>query len=450
MTCARAEAPMPATAFAVVPFVPTCCAAARSECAPPPTLPLACRPLARAAAFLLDERHAVTALHTLRDARSISVGGRRTAIERCSPQTDLALLALAQPLGAHPGTRLSTVAVPGAHYDVASACADAAPARLTLLHLGFEIVLAAAARIPMLVLHDENRAVSPGWSGAPVVCPRTGAVIGIVTQILDDDLVHAVPARFLDLLAHHQPSKALRSLSFLPGISTQPLELAAARRAAGVESSHGVRISRCIIHKSVHVGDILTSVNGRSVSSAGTVDWHGTPAAWQAAVCETANGELIPVELVRAGSPLTLSLSVRDVQEAVSAQAWISQKAVLAGEAVFTALSFELLSRWGIEWRRDAPSDLVSVAVAERSPRVKEVVVLAAHAGEEDPWEGFQFLRVVAVDDHQVFELADLVGESGEDGEMTVGFANGFVLCLPSGRFVDINVEGDDAGRDHD
>lgn len=376
----------------------------------------------------------------MRTASEIAVGGQRASIKAQSLNTDLALLSLSVPLSSHNPVSMSFTPILGASYTVPAPTAREKPAQLKLLRVSFEILQTAGGRCPLLVLSDEKRRIRPGWSGAPVVS-GSGKVVGVVAQVFGD-VVHAVPATFV----HRLQQLGDIPLAFVQGITTQPLTFAAARRAAAVaDDDSGVRVARTARKCPVRVGDVLTSVNGAAVSNSGTIDWGGVEATWQAAVVDASPGEKVAVEVLRAGERVTEVVRLRDAREATGAAPWMESGVVMAGELVFAQLSFELLHGWGEEWLREAPADLVEVAMGEREEGVEEVVVLVGvvkgGAKGKGEWEGFRHLRVVKRDGERVTGLRDLVADGGEGGEMVVEFANGFVAAIPRGELVDMNFE---------
>lgn len=318
--------------------------------------------------------------------------------------------------------------------------------------------MSAGGRIPLLELIPEHGRVGRGWSGAPVLSTQ-GVVIGVFVQ-LRDGVAHAVPIEFVLRMEEGEDVP----FAYLPGVATQPLTSRYTRKAARIGgNTSGVRVAKVKRDTALQVGDVIVEVNGKPVSNSGTIAWGFAQASWQAAVSTETPGKNIPVRVLREGELQTVKVVVRDSRLATGATAWADNRAVMAGKMIFATLSFELLRRWGDEWPRDAPEDLVRVGMEDMG-EAKDVVVLMGEVkglkqvyGREDRkcgeceeredvqvhenWEELHFLRVTRVDEKPVRQLEDLAQESKRGEDIVIEFENGFVAQVPNGELVESTMQ---------
>lgn len=431
------------------------------------TLPLTCEPPAHAAAFLLSEDLALTAHHCVRTAKKISIAGQPAKISVVNSSADLAILKLSNPITDHDVPTLGRIPFLGHPCEIQSPVPRQRAAHLFLNRVPFEVLKPAGGCIPLLELTPQEGRVRPGWSGAPVLSAR-GMVIGIVTQIRGD-VVHAVPTEFITRMQEGEDLP----LSYLPGLIGQPLISEPARRAARVDDNvTGMRVTTAAEGSLIRVGDVMVEVNGKKVSNSGTVKWGFVEATWQAAVCELSPGTSVPVSVLRDGELVTEKVQLRDSRNATAAKPWVDNRTVIAGQMMFMALSFELLQRWGDNWLRDAPQDLIRAAMRENEEGDDEVVVLVGKAmneaeeframsgggldeeGDEseeeehikrecEGWEEFHYLRVTKVDGERVRGLEDLAREERHEKEIVVEFANGYVAAVQNGKMMGLDWKDD-------
>lgn len=428
------------------------------------TLPLKCEPPANAAAFLFKDQQVITAAHCVRTAAKIYVAGESANIADSNSTVDLAILKLSKPLDHRPVAELASIPVFGELCTIQSPFPRQKAARLHLTAVPFELVKATGACIPLLELTPVKGTgkVGPGWSGAPVLS-SDGRVIGIVTQIRGD-VVHAVPSDYLTLLGEGKDLP----LSYVPGLTLQPLTSEPGRRAARVDDSvTGVRVAAVSTDSPIRVGDVILEADGKKVTNAGGVAMNSIYATWQSAICRYAPGTSVPLLLLRDGNIVTETVKVRDSRDATAAQAWMDGQIVVAGKMMFIALSFELLQKWGNDWVRGAPQDLVMAAMREKEEGQKEIPILAGKAASEEEqfrdmmtkwgldedgeeldeverlqqpledWEPFEFLRVAKVNGERVNGLADLARKERDGEEIIIEFSNGFLAAVPNGEIFD-------------
>jgi S1-C subfamily serine protease len=143
----------------------------------------------------------------------------------------------------------------------------------------------------------------PGFSGGPLLDP-TGAVIGILTTGLINGVPLVVPAaaawRTAEMLAQQGHIKR----GYL-GVSSQPVELPEAQRAAGGQAT-GLLIVRVepdspAARAGLLLGDVLISIDGRPVADTDDLQAH---------LSGDRVGATVPVEVIRGGTPHSLSLTI--------------------------------------------------------------------------------------------------------------------------------------------
>lgn len=127
-------------------------------------------------------------------------------------------------------------------------------------------------------------------------------------------------------------------------------------------------------------GDVIVAVNGRPVATRG---------AWVAALRALPAEKAVPVELIRKGRPLTVTMTAepdweeepdydRSLAVAVRREprsiAYSVARARLLVEAGEPAQARRLMARWPVSWRRSAPGQIVQAEIHAERERWKQAL----------------------------------------------------------------------------
>ncbi len=143
----------------------------------------------------------------------------------------------------------------------------------------------------------------PGFSGGPLIDP-TGAVIGILTTGLINSVPLVVPAAAAWRTAETLAQQGHIKRGYL-GISSQPVELPPAQRG-GQAQERGLLIVRVepnspAARAGLLLGDVLVSIDGKPVADTDDLQAH---------LAGDRVGATVAVDVIRGGTPQTLSLTI--------------------------------------------------------------------------------------------------------------------------------------------
>jgi S1-C subfamily serine protease len=143
----------------------------------------------------------------------------------------------------------------------------------------------------------------PGFSGGPLIDP-TGAVIGILTTGLVNGVPLVVPAAVAWRTAETLAKQGHIKRGYL-GISSQPVELPAGQRGGRAQES-GLLVVRVepdspAARAGLLLGDVLVSIDGKPVTDTDDLQAH---------LSGDRVGAIVAVEVIRGGTPQTLSLTI--------------------------------------------------------------------------------------------------------------------------------------------
>jgi hypothetical protein len=275
------------------------------------------------------------------------------------------------------------------------------------------------AVLPSLLLEVERHAITRGWSGSPVLCAETGALLGMVahgstskTSAAEDksvnrsrgELIHAVPSALL----HWLYCKAQRhgcdfdgvpirhGIGAISPLRVQPLRdsavwkavvarlqmstkpsaaiAASAIRRGGIRGARIVRAST--VDGGLQIGDIIVQVNGFDVDWDGCIKWkHGLSTGLQAAFIGLAPGERSVVSVIRAeegGERVDVNVTLGMAEHsALGVDIKSRGVAVDGGNGVvrLVEVSVERLSQWfGTDWERECGGELSEIVRGAHEP----------------------------------------------------------------------------------
>jgi hypothetical protein len=280
-----------------------------------------------------------------------------------------------------------------------------------------------------------DAAINLGNSGGPVL--NGAELVGVAMQMQADadNIGYMVPApvvrHFLDDVADGRYD-GFPSL----GIDWQPIENRDLRLLYGVPAGRGgVLVTRVMPDSSardvLRRGDVLLSLAGQAVGSDGTVEFRPRERTSLLQLVDSRQvGEELPLEVLREGRPLSLSvrLGTGGAHLTVVGPARHDQPPsyfVFAG-LVFAPLTQNYLESWGEDWTVEAPAHLL--AELERPARVpgEEVVVLVKvlAASVTDGYHDLADEIVSSVDGTPPRNLAHLVEliETGQGEFLRIGY----------------------------
>jgi hypothetical protein len=296
------------------------------------------------------------------------------------------------------------------------------------------------AVLPSLLLEVERHAITRGWSGSPVLCAETGALLGMVahgttsiTSVAEDesvnrsrgDFIHAVPSALL----HWLYCKAQRhgcdfdrvpiwhGIGAISPLTVQPLRdsavwkavvarmqmstcpsaaiAASAIRRGGIRGARIVRAST--VDGGLQIGDIIVQVNGFDVDWDGCIKWkHGLSTGLQAAFIGLAPGERSVVSVIRAEEggervDVNVTLGMAE-QSALGVDIKSRGVAVDGGNGVvrLVEVSVERLSQWfGTDWERECGGELSEIVRGAHEPHGvwREHIVVDAQWCSRQDWQ---------------------------------------------------------------
>lgn len=175
-------------------------------------------------------------------------------------------------------------------------------------------------------------------------------------------------------------------------------------------------------------GDVVTAIDGTTVTSAGTVPFRkrgGARIGFEYVIAGKQVGDQLSVEVVRDGTTRTLSYEL--VSSRMSAMMVPScefrrkPEYIIVGGLVFVALSRTYLkAQFGYSWHSSAPTSLVHLYNTARKEVVGDQVVILSHVLASAPLnQGYelhtniQLLRLNGVQVRSVMQLAELIDGAG-------------------------------------
>lgn len=231
-----------------------------------------------------------------------------------------------------------------------------------------------------------DAAINPGNSGGPVI--KDGQIVGVVMQAnaggRAENLGYFVPPSVISHVL--KDSQDGRNDGFPDlGFRTQTLDSPAAKRARGLKPGEsGVLVIKVFEESPVdgvlRTDDVILNINGYDVADDGSISINDDSRTDYKHAIDLAHvGEPISLTYVRDGELLTVSVKAREALESYSLVAGQQYDRVpeyyIYGGILFVPLNMNLIRRWGSDWARTAPVNLLQARNEWSSPQRREVVV---------------------------------------------------------------------------
>jgi S1-C subfamily serine protease len=253
-----------------------------------------------------------------------------------------------------------------------------------------------------------DAAINPGNSGGPVIVDQE--IVGVVMQANSggraENLGYFVPP---DIIRHVLTDAEDGSYDGFPdlGFRTQDLESPAAKEAYGLAPEQtGVLVIKVFedspAYGLLQENDVVLKIAGFDVAGDSTISVNPSlQTNYKYAIDLRQIGDEIDLEISRGGQPQTLTLVAQKRQASyslVKGEAFdeIPEYYVYGG-VLFVPLNMNLIMRWGADWNRTAPVNLLQARSEWTSPERRELVV-ALQVLAADVNLGYHDLRNWVVD----------------------------------------------------
>lgn len=290
-----------------------------------------------------------------------------------------------------------------------------------------------------------DAAINPGNSGGPVIVD--GKIAGVVMQSAaggrTEALGYFVPP---DILRHMLTDASDGDYDGFPdlGFRSQDLESPAAKAAYGLqEDQSGVLVIKVFDNSPadgiVQENDVVLSIDGVPIAGDSTISLSRTlQTNYKHAIDLKQIGDDVELVLSRHGEVRTVTLTAQRRQENYSLVRAEEFDAIpeyyIYGGILFVPLNMNLIKRWGADWTRSAPVNLLHARGQWSSPERREMVV-ALQVLAADVNLGYHDVRnliVETVNDEPVRDFYDFVRQLRDNDDEFVVFRSdsGFQLIV--------------------
>lgn len=231
-----------------------------------------------------------------------------------------------------------------------------------------------------------DAAINPGNSGGPVIVD--GQIAGVVMQSVasgrTESLGYFVPP---DIIEHVLTDAQNGIYDGFPdlGIRTQDLESPSAKTAYGLsEEQSGVLVIKVFEDSAadgvLQENDVILSIEGYDIAGDSSIQINDDlQTDYKHAIDMTQIGEQVEIMFSRMGNVQTVSLQAQRQQEndtLVRPEAFDAlPEYYIYGGILFVPLNMNLIKRWGPDWSRSAPVNLLQARSQWSSPERREAVV---------------------------------------------------------------------------
>jgi S1-C subfamily serine protease len=231
-----------------------------------------------------------------------------------------------------------------------------------------------------------DAAINPGNSGGPVV--KDGEIVGVVMQANSggraENLGYFVPPSVIRHVLEDSRDGVNDGFPDL-GFRTQTLDSPAAKRAHGLKpGDSGVLVIKVFNESPVdgvlQQDDVILSINGFDVADDGSINFsENMRTDYKHAIDLAHVGEEITVTYVREGELLKSTVKAQEALASYNLVAGQQYDQVpeyfIYGGVLFVPLNMNLIRRWGSDWARTAPVNLLQARNEWSSPQRMELVV---------------------------------------------------------------------------
>ena len=231
-----------------------------------------------------------------------------------------------------------------------------------------------------------DAAINPGNSGGPVI--KDGRIVGVVMQANSggraENLGYFVPPsviRHVLLDAEDGVNDGFPDLGF----RTQTLDSPAAKRAHGLRANQrGVLVIKVFedspAYGFLQENDVILSIDEYDVADDGTINLNADQRTdYKHAIDLRQIDDEVTITFSRQGEEMTAPLQARRAMKSYSLVAGEQYDRIpeyyIYGGVLFVPLNMNLIMRWGNDWSRTAPVNLLQARNEWSSPTRRELVV---------------------------------------------------------------------------
>ncbi|KAI0564464.1 serine-type endopeptidase isoform 1 [Gracilaria domingensis] len=234
-----------------------------------------------------------------------------------------------------------------------------------------------------------DAAINSGSSGGPALS-QSNQVVGIAFQSMNSGDAENIGYLVAESVVEHFLKDYERNRKYTgfchSGFTWQKMENKSLRRCMNMKPGEsGVLVRRVMktspAHKVLKPEDIVTSIDGVSVSNAGTVPYRsGERIAFHYIITTKFTGDIVKLKILRNGEPLEIEYELRDSSEnllvPVREQRRQPEYFTIAG-LVFVALSEPyLVAEYGDKWDLKAPVRLLERLLYGSKEHLDEQIVV--------------------------------------------------------------------------
>lgn len=231
-----------------------------------------------------------------------------------------------------------------------------------------------------------DAAINPGNSGGPVIVD--GQIAGVVMQSVasgrTESLGYFVPPDIIEHVLTDAQNGVYDGFPDL-GIRTQDLESPSAKTSYGLsDEQSGVLVIKVFEGSSadgvIQENDVILSIEGYDIAGDSSIRIsEDLQTDYKHAIDMKQIGEQVEVTFSRMGNVNTVSLKAQRQQESdtlVRPEAFDAlPEYYIYGGILFVPLNMNLIKRWGPDWSRTAPVNLLQARSQWSSPERREAVV---------------------------------------------------------------------------
>lgn len=288
-----------------------------------------------------------------------------------------------------------------------------------------------------LVAGQIDAAINPGNSGGPVIVD--GEIVGVVMQASSggraENLGYFVPPEIINHVLVDAQDGEIDGFPDL-GFRTQDLESPAAKRAYGLSAEQSGVLVIKVFEGSPADGvlqpnDVVLSIGGFDVAGDSTINVNAfLQTNYKYAIDLRQSGDPIEIVFSRAGERIIETLVAGRRQPSyslVKPEAFDeTPEYYIYGGILFVPLNMNLIKRWGPDWNRTAPVNLLSARSEWRSPERRELVV-ALQVLAADVNLGYHDLRnwvIHSVNNEPIVDFEQFTQILRDNAEPHVVFSN--------------------------